>query len=251
MRLNPLALSKLGTAPDTAKNNESGVFAYIEIENGARFDFLVNPSSIDIKAGANVESVPSHGTNVPRLMFRYGEARTLTLSGVVMATPGNKRSLSPLLDEGVKMTRIDTKTMKPPVVSFVWGQRRFSPAFVTNFTFKETMWTTEGFASRAEGEFSLIEMPPTPTVTAPTKTVNTKVKASLTPRLLESGNAGAKSFLASDTRNLDETVRQVIQRNQFNLKTDDNGVVSLLKSNGDLIKVIGENVRGTFKPYGK
>lgn len=254
MRLNPLALGKLEAPKQENNGNSDSVYAYIEVDaaerglSTRRYDFLVNPSSIEVRTGANLESLPSNGTNVPRIQFRYGEAQTLTLNGVLMLTPGNRQSLKPLLDAGIGLCRI-TSALTSPIVSFVWGSRRFSPAMVQSFEFTETMWTSTGEPTRAEGKFTLVEVPPVVKPSTETQTSsNAPVKSSLTPRLLEQGSNGASKWLTDNSRSLPESLRQIVQRNAYKLSTDAEGVISMLDSNGVLLRTIGQNIRGTFTP---
>lgn len=250
VRFNPLAIAKLKTENQSPQT--SNIFCCLEIlETGERFDFLLNPSSIDNRVAANYESSPSAGTNVPRLQFRYGEAIEMTLSGLMMFSPGHKASLKPLIDALVNLTRSNPEQQKfsAPVCAFVWGKRRLDACVVKTFDYKETMWNTDGEPVHVEGSLSLTEVPQG--VKQPKAIIGStnQTTPKLTPRELEKGSQGASAWIKGNTLNLPPGVQQRVKLNQYKIKTDPaTGNVSVTDDQGVPLVSIGVNKRGVFNP---
>lgn len=250
-RLNPLAVSKLKSQQRTQPSQPGDIFCYLENQSTKeRFDFILNPSSIDQRVSANYESLPSAGTNIPRLQFRYGEALEITLSGLIMMSPQHQASLKPLLDEGVKLTRCDPDNRKynAPVCTFVWGSRRIESCVVKSFDFSEKMWNTDGDPVHAEGTMTLVEVideKPAPNSTGSTQQIPPK----LSNRELETGSKGALEWVKAHPLILPEDVQQRVKLGQYRIKTDTTTrSVAVTDSAGKILTTIGTNERGVFKP---
>jgi hypothetical protein len=248
-KLNPLAVAKLKAAAQ--KDTSLDIFCRLEVlGTGERFDFILNPSSINQSVAANYNSLPSAGTNIPRLQYRYGEAIEITLDGLIMMSPQHKSSLKPLLDAAVKLTRCepDNKKYSAPVCAFVWGSRRISACVVKSFNFKETMWNADGDPVHAEGSMSLTEVideRPTQTSTGSTQQNSPK----LSSRELESGSKGAISWVKSNPLSLPKDLQQRVKLGQYRIKTDTtNRSISITDPSGKILTTIGTNERGVFKP---
>ncbi|MBW4525095.1 MAG: hypothetical protein KME18_07850 [Phormidium tanganyikae FI6-MK23] len=254
-RLNPLAVARLRSEqraqPNQPPQPTADIYCYLQLEGtNERFDFILNPSSIDQKVAANYESLPSAGTNIPRLQYRYGEALQLTLNGLILMSPQHQASLQPLLDAGVKLTRCDPANQKfaAPVCSFVWGTRRLESCVVTGFDFSEKMWNSSGFPVHAEGSMTLIEVlsnRPTPATPGSTQQVSPK----LSSRELEAGSKGAIAWIKQNPLKLPSSLQQRVKLGQYRILTNpQTRAVAITDSTGKTLSTIGTNERGTFKP---
>lgn len=249
VKFNPLAISKLKTQEQT--NQAANIFCCLEIiGTDDRFDFLLNPSSIDNRVSANYESSPSAGTNVPRLQFRYGEAIEMTLNGLIMFTTGHRTSLKPLIDALIGMTRSDPDKQRynAPVCAFVWGKRRLDACVVKSFDYKETMWNMEGEPVHVEGSLTLTEVLPEskPKAIAGSATQSTP---KLSERELQSGSKSASEWVKANTLKLPSEVQQRVKLSQYKLRTNTaTGEVLIEDSKGNKLASIGTNERGVFKP---
>lgn len=264
MRMNKLALSKIKSSTDAkAQVPKESVYAYLETEDKSlRYDFLLNPTSIDTHVSSVYESQPSAGTNVPRLQFRYGEAQTLTLNGIIMVVPGHMGSLKPLMDASLAMCRADTKTFRAPVLNFVWGARRFDSCVLESFSFKETMWSPTGEPTFAEGSMSLKEVPKEQKPSTKTKpaaeTTNTGTTKTgtdiasprkLSERELSQGTNQALSWVKNNLPKLSTQIQQLVRRNQAQVTTDPlTNIMSLVGRGNEVLTTLGVNKDGFFKP---
>lgn len=249
VKFNPLAIAKLKAQPQT--NQSANIFCCLEIlGTDDRFDFLLNPSSIDNRVSANYESSPSAGTNVPRLQFRYGESIEMTLNGLIMFTTGHNTSLKPLIDKLTSLTRSDPDQQKfnAPVCSFVWGKRRLDACVVRSFDYKETMWNQDGDPVHVEGSLSLTEVLPD---SKPKAIAGSATQASpkLSERELQSGSKSATEWIKANALKLPSEVQQRVRLNQYRIRTNTaTGAVSIEDTSGKTLTTIGTNKRGEFNP---
>jgi hypothetical protein len=110
------------------------VFAHLQSDlDSTKWEFLINPSTLDYGVSVGVSSTPLLGGSAPLEQFKAVEGQTLRLSEVLLVS-SKRGSLEKHLTELRELVEAGTK------VSFVWGKTLWGPAFVSSLSWKETEW---------------------------------------------------------------------------------------------------------------
>ena len=121
---------------------------------GDAWEFLINPTSIDISFGATHDEKITPGGWTPHRQYIHPDSEQLTLS-VILTTP-SRGDVSELIIALKGMTTPENGEISPIEVVLEWGERRSKPSWVTSCNFTETEWLS-GRCTRAEGTITLIE----------------------------------------------------------------------------------------------
>ena len=149
------------------------------------------------------------------------------------------------------------RSYAPPLLSFVWGDRRFAPCVITEVSWDESGWHS-GRAARAVLNFTLIEVrdpkkradPLVPAEKQGRTSEDKEKEASaktppklpkeLTERQRKEGSNAAKEYLRQNQKSLPPALKGVVDSNSYFLSTDEaTGAITMLDSNKREIGVVG------------
>ncbi|MBW4636345.1 MAG: hypothetical protein KME30_32050 [Iphinoe sp. HA4291-MV1] len=149
--------SVLVTLPQA--QNLQGTFSVISrLDAKAAWSFLVQPVEISYERNSNYSFSNSIGT-LPSLQYGNTEGWTCTINNLPLSTFWQGRSLSSYIDALASLQHPDADNFSPPVLAFIWGQRRFSPCVMTRFSKTEKLWFPSGDLAECAISFTLIEVP--------------------------------------------------------------------------------------------
>lgn len=113
------------------------------------WNFLINPSQLNYSRKANYTPSGTLNSNAPVMQFFSTDALVLKIDDVLLESWHDGRSLQPLLDGLNKLleAKIDQGKFAPPVLSFVWGSKRFGPCVLLDISYNETAWLSGDPAS--------------------------------------------------------------------------------------------------------
>lgn len=137
--------------------------AFLEVENGARFDFLFNPSELTIEKSANWRASNAKGKNAPKLRFQEGQSGSLSFTATFDTTSDGSdvtqhtdRVLALLqTDQDLRGSDKQRNQTRPPWVRFHWGRLRSFKAVLERARITFTYFSSSGTALRANVELTL------------------------------------------------------------------------------------------------
>ena len=128
---------------------------------GLAWRFLVNPQSLSFSRSAKYVEAGTPALNSQIMQWTGSTGRTMSISNLLLDTWYEGRSVKPLITglERLMDARLDKGKFAPPVLSFVWGRRRFSPCVLTEIKIDEAGWL-DGEPALAVAEMTLLEVNP-------------------------------------------------------------------------------------------
>lgn len=219
------------------------------VEN-AVWEFLSNPQSLKLSGQTKYDDAGTFGANVQDQTYGTSSGLTLDVSDIMLETYRYGKTSRPLL-EGIDKLRkpdISKGIFAPKVLSFIFGEFRFSPCVIAGgINWNETAWLN-GLTARATLSFSLLQLP------IPGKLGLSEIAPELIPqrftdRQLEDASKAAKAYLEENIQNYSETVVGYIRSSSYKLTTDrSTGVISMTDSQGKAIGVVGAYDGKTLDP---
>ncbi len=149
--------SVLVTLPQA--QNSQGTFSVISrLDGKAAWSFLAQPTEILYERNSNYSTSNSVGT-LPSLPYGNTDGWTCSIANLPLNTFWQGRSLSSYIDSLAAFGLPDANSFSPPVLAFIWGQRRFSPCVMTRFSKTEKLWFPNGDLAECAISFTLVEVP--------------------------------------------------------------------------------------------
>lgn len=157
MRLEPIANPQvLQSLPEAQQ-----VYArsYLTSKNGeVLYTFLFNPEVLDFRKSVRYSEVEVGGTAIQPQNYKNTSGTTLKLDNIQFDTYCEKRSARQLIEGLGRLTLPDPQTLKPVLVSFVYGSFTFGPAIITDLAWQNTS-LLNGEAAIGTLNISLTEVP--------------------------------------------------------------------------------------------
>lgn len=207
----------------------------------AVWEFFSNPQSLKFSGQTKYDDAGTFNARIQDQTFGSSSGLTLDISDLMLETYRYGRTFKPLL-EGIEELRkpdITKGIFAPKVLSFIFGEFRFSPCVISgNINWNETAWLN-GLAARATLSFSLLQLP-TPGKLGLSEIAPELVPQRFTDRQLEDSSKAAKEYLEANIQNYSETVVGYIRANTYKLTTDRaSGVIQMTDPQGKTIGTIG------------
>lgn len=205
------------------------------------WEFLSNPQSLKFTGNTRYDDAGTFAASVQDQTFNTSSGLTLNLSDLMLETYRYGKTVKPLLEgiEALRKPDISKGVFVPKILSFIFGEFRFSPCVISgSIDWNETAWLN-GLAARATLSFSLLQLP-TPGKLGLSEIAPELVPRSFTDRQLEDSAKAAKTYLEQNIEKFSETVVGYIRANSYKITTDrSTGVITMTDSQGKTIGVIG------------
>lgn len=220
------------------------------------YTFLFNPSSMQFSRSAKYSETSVWGSSKQDFQYYLTTGRTLKLQNLILESWYMGKTIMPLIDGIEKLMESDIKKDKfsPPVLSFVWGKRRFGPCVISELSWDEKGWLG-GMPANATMNLTLLELPepirktdataPKPRIDEDPKELTPKngekLRNPLTDRQREEASKEAEKWLQANKDKLSDLVRGMIKNKSYYLLTEKTtGVVGFLDKNKQLIGNVGQ-----------
>jgi hypothetical protein len=139
--------------------------AELRVEGGETIPVLFNPREYSIAKTNAWTFKPVVGSTVPPAQFGGGNARTLTLNGLLLdkSLAGPSGSIVPIAEKLFKLMATPTGSgaggakAAPPLVTFAWGQNTTFKAVITSLTIAYKLFQPNGDPIRADVNMALTE----------------------------------------------------------------------------------------------
>ena len=139
--------------------------AELRIENGETIEVLFNPREYSIAKTNAWTFKPVVGSTVPPAQFGGGNARTLTLNGLLLdkSLAGPTGSIAPIVEKLFKLMATPSGSNAggagavPPLVTFAWGRNTTFKAVITSLTVAYKLFQPNGDPIRADVNMALTE----------------------------------------------------------------------------------------------
>jgi Contractile injection system tube protein len=138
----------------------------ISSDGGGTIEFMFNPNQLafqrQISLNKNVGARTGRG--LPKVNFAYPEPSRLTINDILLDTyeEDNAKSVMPHIAQFEKAVRFlesgSNKNKRPPTYIFTWGSHQYIRCFVSNLSYKLTMFLTDGTPVRAKLDLVLEEI---------------------------------------------------------------------------------------------
>lgn len=227
--------------------------------------FLANPSKLEFSRSAKYNEAATFAAPKQDQHYHLSTGRTLKINEILFDLWQHGKSIQPTLD-GIELlleAKLGEGNFAPPVLSFVWGQRRFAPCVLTEVSWVETGWhggeparaalsitlleipkrEARGDASIPEDERKLLEeeIAAAEREAEEAKKKLEKLKQPLTERQQSEGQDAAKKFLEENKDKLNPEVANLIESGEYKLETDqETGAVNLTNEKGEAIGRVGQ-----------
>lgn len=254
---NPEALKDL--KPASMQKATAALIEYNQdanAENKKLFIFLFNPSTLQFNRSAKYSETNTWGQKKQDYQYYLTTGRTLKIPGILLESWHMGKTVMPFIDGIEKLMEADiTKNIyNPPVLSFVWGKRRFSPCVISELSWEEKGWLN-GMPANATMNLTLIELPTTirkadATAAKPreledpkelTPKAGEKLRNPLTDRQLKEASVEADKWLQANKDKLSDLVKGMLKNKSYYLQTEKTtGVVAFLDKNKQLIGNVGQ-----------
>ena len=129
-------------------------------EGAAPINFQFNPTELDFKRSVNLTRAKGARTSagLPKVSFAYPQPVNLSLSNIIFDTYETGTSVLTLIDPILKATDFLPALNRPPVYIFAWGSNQYIKCFITQVSYKLTMFLEDGTPVRAVISMSLEEV---------------------------------------------------------------------------------------------
>ncbi|AUT00889.1 hypothetical protein CLI64_11040 [Nostoc sp. CENA543] len=242
------------TTLSAVERNDS-IYAYLSDELGSTvYTFLFNPESKAVSLRANYKEGAAAITSLPSQSYQYTSGQTLELNNLILESWSRGKSIKPLLDSLVGLTRAEPSKGKyaPSTVTFIWGGNKFGPAVITSLDWTETAWLG-GEPASAKLNMKLLQVPSARnTLTAQQRIeAATATEQSLTARQKLEATNKAKVFLQSNLKTLSTSTGQLVRSGNYKLTVSDTGIVTMTDPKGKALGVVGTYRNGKFTNTGR
>ena len=217
--------------------------------------FLINPATLRYSRSAQYSDTQTFAARVQDLQYFLTNGETLDISNVLMDSWHDGKSLQPLIDGLNKLmeAKVEDGKFSPPVLSFIFGSKRFAPCVLTQVSRDEAGWLG-GDPAIAQISMTLKQLPEdrgtgiaqattlagsnanTDSPIEPTENSEGKPRMPLTDAQAATASQYAKEYLTQQLSKFSPEVQQVIRSNSYLLLTDrETGDVQMLKKDGTAI----------------
>lgn len=243
----------ISSLPSATRNDS--IYAYLVDNLGNNvYTFLFNPESKSFNVRANYAEGAAALTSLPSQSYQYTSGLTLQLSNLILESWARSKSIKPLLDSLLSLTKADPAKGKysPSPVTFVWGSSRFGLAVITSLDWTETAWIG-GEPASARVNMTLLEVPPVSKQENPQTKLTTKATTPqpLTDRQKAEAISKARDYIKTNLRSVKSDVALLYRSGRYSLSVDSSGVVSFLDSKKKLLGVVGTYKNGKFSATGR
>lgn len=245
-------LNSLPDATRETKTAKAYLFDYNQTAQGQYlWGFLYNPSTLEFSRSAKYSESQTLSAKKQDLQYGYTGGKTLTINEIVLDSWQQGKTIQPLLDGIEKLLECDInkKQYSPPILSFVFGSRRFGPCVLTNVKWTETGWLG-GAPARATMSLSLLEIPEPMTkevIAVRTREIAAAValakqqqgqpRMELTQRQSSDVINEAKAWLTANVDKFDPKIVPIIKSKNYTLKIDSKlGLVYMFDSKGNKVR---------------
>lgn len=138
----------------------------ISSDGGGTIEFMFNPNQLafgrQISLNKNVGA--RTGKGLPKVNFAYPEPCVLNINDILLDTyeESNAKSVMSHIAQFEKALKfLDSganKSKRPPTYVFTWGSNQYIRCFVTNLSYKLTMFLPDGTPVRAKLDLTLEEI---------------------------------------------------------------------------------------------
>lgn len=125
------------------------------------WNFLINPSGLNYSRKANYTPSGTLNSSAAVLQYYNTDGAILSIDNVLMDSWHDGKSLRPLLEglERLLEAQVNQGKFAPPVLSFVWGSKRFGPCVLLDVSWDEAAWLS-GEPALATVNMKLQALPP-------------------------------------------------------------------------------------------
>ncbi len=125
------------------------------------WNFLINPSGLNYSRKANYTPSGTLNSVAPVMQYYNTDGAILSIDNVLMDSWHDGKSLRPLLEglERLLEAQVNQGKFAPPVLSFVWGSKRFGPCVLLDVSWDEAGWLS-GEPALATVNMKLQQLPP-------------------------------------------------------------------------------------------
>ncbi|NJR38521.1 MAG: hypothetical protein HC781_06340 [Leptolyngbyaceae cyanobacterium CSU_1_4] len=209
--------------------------------------FFLNPSVLSFSGETKYTASDTYAARVQDQQFGNSTGLTLEIANLYLDSYCMGKSLRPLLEGINELRKADLKNSKfnPPILSFVFGARRFSPCVITRVKWDEAAWLG-GEPARAQLSITLMEVPVPgergvaaipPEPEAPT---DGSPPQELTERQRQDGSTKAKEWLNANVGSLETSLQSIVRTNRYRLSTDaKTGDVTIFDLEGKSLGTVG------------
>ncbi|MDF5717980.1 MAG: hypothetical protein PUP93_29975 [Rhizonema sp. NSF051] len=241
-QFNSSAWKKLPSA--TAQTVEAVLLNYSidKTKEDIAYIFGVNPATTDYDYSAEYSAVPTVSTNAPHQVFNYSTGGKLTLSDMVLNAYVYGKSLRPLIEGAIALTKAQLSNNKyaPPILTFRMGTEILEPCVLLSVKYVREA-SLGGEPARIKLSMTLQQIPKQKSKaekeaqakkqqqdTANRNVALNKPPMPLSLRQQNDTKAGAKSFLGKYANLLDPSIGNAYKAGDYAFLTDAvNGTVSL------------------------
>jgi hypothetical protein len=244
-RFNQSAIANL---PAASKSQAEAVLMEYSIDPTTEkklWTFLYNPSVLRFSGDAKYSESGTFAAREQDMQYGNSTGLTLEIPNLYLDSYCLGKSLKPLLEGIDELRKADIKQSRfsPPILSFVFGSRRFSPCVLTRVGWDEVNWLG-GEPARAQMNLTLQQIPEPGKLglgaIAPELQSLDQLPADLTERQREEGSAAAKEHLNANIQTLSPEVQGLVRSNAYKLGTDAaTGDVTMVRADGTAIGVVG------------
>jgi hypothetical protein len=247
LTLNQAAIAAL--TPAEKSNVEAYLIEYSIDPSAANrlWTFFLNPSVLSFSGETKYTSSETFAARVQDQQFGGSSGQVLEIPNLYLDSYCLNKSLRPLLEGIEELRRADLKNSKfsPPILSLIWGSRRFAPCVLTRVKWDEAAWLG-GEPARVQMNLSFVQVPPPgergiaaipPEPDIPT---DGSPAQDLTERQRQDGSAKAKEWLNANVSELDTNTQSLVRSNRYRLSTDaKTGDVTMFDVDGKTLGVVG------------
>lgn len=217
--------------------------------------FLINPASLKYSRSAQYSDTQTLAAKVQDLQYFLTSGETLEISNVLFDSWNDGKSLQPLIDGLNRLleAKVEEGKFAPPILSLIWGSKRFSPCVLTQISWDEAAWLG-GDPASLQLSLTLKKLPedrgrgtaqPTTLVgstantdspATPTENSEGKPRMPLTDAQAAEASKYAKQYLNQQLSKFSPDVQQLIRSNSYLLLTNrETGDVTMLGKGGTAI----------------
>ena len=142
----------------------------IAIDGGEDIEFMFNPSQLSFSRSISLEQAQGSRTEEGqnKVSFKHPNPYSLKISNIIIDTYEENKSVLDYIKKFKKAVEFATsgegQTKRPPIYLFTWGDNNYLRCFVKTFSFKLTMFLSDGTPVRASIDLDLEQVEkPNPT----------------------------------------------------------------------------------------
>jgi LysM repeat protein len=142
--------------------------AYLKLETGTRIPCLFNPTEFGISKSNEWTPSETRGGVEPQLSFAGAQPGSMSLD-LTFDTTDSGRAVTSYTDQLMTLMQVDpslpgsdeqSNNVRPPTVTFHWGQLRTFTAVVTSLNVTFTYFSSSGVPLRAKANLQLQQYKP-------------------------------------------------------------------------------------------